>query len=136
VIEPEFLTLDDVLALHADRLATYGGSRGLRDLGGLQSALGMPSATFDGRLLHATLAEMAAAYLFHVCQAHAFVDGNKRIGLAAALAFVEINDHELVADPDELFDVVVGVASGQRTKADVAVFFAKHLRRLSTSSRP
>jgi len=130
MIDPAFLTLDEVLALHADRIDRYGGSSGLRDLGGLQSALGMPSATFDGQFLHATLAEMAAAYLFHVSQAHAFIDGNKRVALATALAFLEINDHELIADPDDLYDHVMGVASGTTTKADVAVFFAKHLRAL------
>jgi death-on-curing protein len=130
MIDPEFLTLDDVLALHADRIDRYGGSSGLRVLGGLQSALGMASATFDGQFLHATLAEMAAAYLFHVSQAHAFIDGNKRVALATALAFLEINDHELIADPDDLYDHVMGVASGTATKADVAVFFAEHLRAL------
>lgn len=130
MIDPEFLTLDDVLALHADRIDRYGGSSGLRDLGRLQSALGMPSATFDGQFLHATLAEMAAAYLFHVSQAHAFIDGNKRVAPATALAFWEISDHELIADPDDLYDHVMGVASGTTTKADVAVFFAEHLRAL------
>lgn len=90
----------------------------------------MPSATFDGQFLHATLAEMAAAYLFHLSQAHAFVDGNKRVALAAALAFLEFNDHELIADPDDLYDHVMGVVSGTTAKADIAVFFAKHLRAL------
>jgi death-on-curing protein len=62
--------------------------------------------------------------------AYTSVDGNKRVALAAALAFLEFNDHELIADPDDLYDPVMGVASGATTKADVAVFFAKHLRAL------
>jgi len=131
VTEPDFLTLDDVLALHADRIERYGGSPGLRDLGRLQSALGMPSASFGGAFLHPTLSEMAAAYLFHISQAHAFVDGNKRIALAAALAFLDLNGQELVADPDRLGDLCLAVASGTASKADVAVFFARHLRRLN-----
>jgi death-on-curing protein len=130
VTEPDFLTLDDVLALHADRIEKYGGSLGLRDLGGLQSALGMPSASFGGAFLHPTLAEMAAAYLFHVSQAHAFVDGNKRIALAAALAFLDLNGHELVAAPDSLYDLCMEVAAGRASKAAVAVFIAGHLRAL------
>ena len=97
--DPDFLTFDDVLALHADRIEKYGGSLGLRDAGGLSSALGMASATFGGAFLHPTLAEMAAAYLFHISQAHAFVDGNKRVALAAALAFLALNGHQLVAEP-------------------------------------
>lgn len=127
MIDPDFLTLDDVFALHADRIETYGGSVGVRDVGGLQSALGVPSATFGGAYLHPTLAEMAAAYLFHVSQAHAFIDGNKRVALAAALAFLELNGCELIADPDALYELCVGVAAGTATKADAAVFFAAHL---------
>ena len=128
--EPDFLTLDDVLALHADRIESYGGSLGLRDLGALQSALGMPSASFRGTFLHPTPAEMAAAYLFHVSQAHAFVDGNKRIALAAALAFLDLNGHELVTDADDLYGLCMSVASGKATKAQVAVFVGAHLRPL------
>jgi death on curing protein len=130
VKRPSFLTLDEVLSLHADRVAKYGGALGVRDLGALQSALAMPAATFAGELLHPTLAEMAAAYLFHLCQAHAFVDGNKRVALAATLAFLELNDHELVAPPDDLYDLVIGIATGKRAKAEAAVFLGRHLRSL------
>lgn len=129
--DPEFLTFDDVLALHADRIEKYGGSLGLRDAGGLSSALGMASATFGGAFLHPTLAEMAAAYLFHISQAHAFVDGNKRVALAAALAFLALNDHEIVADPDALYDICIRVAAGEASKADVSVFIERHLRALA-----
>ncbi len=72
-----FLTLEDALALHASRIARYGGSLGLRDLGLLESALAVPSATFGGQFLHGSLSEMAAAYLFHLVKNHPFVDGNK-----------------------------------------------------------
>jgi death-on-curing protein len=131
VTDPDFLTLDDVLALHADRIEKYGGSLGLRDLGALQSALAMPSASFGGDFLHPTLAEMAAAYLFHVSQAHAFIDGNKRIALAAAIAFLGLNGHDLVADADELYDLCMGVAAGKISKSEVAVFLANHLKAAS-----
>jgi death on curing protein len=125
---PDFLTLDDILALHADRVERYGGSLGIRDLAGLQSAIGMPSATFGGEFLHPSLAEMAAAYLFHVSQAHAFVDGNKRAALAAALAFLELNGQELIVEPDALFELCMNVAAGNASKAEVAVFLSAHLR--------
>lgn len=129
--DPEFLTLDDVLAIHADRINRYGGSLGVRDMGALQSALGVPSATFGGEFLHPTLAEMAAAYLFHLSQAHPFIDGNKRAGLAAALAFLELNDHELIAGEDELFELCMAVAAGRASKAEVAVFIASNLHSLT-----
>jgi death on curing protein len=121
-----FLTLDEVLAIHARQIEQYGGARGLRDLGALSSAIGMPRATFDGKDLHATLDEKAGAYLFHVSQAHAFVDGNKRVALASALVFLWLNDRTVRATEDEVVDLTLGVASGKVTKPEVAVFFQRH----------
>lgn len=123
-----FLTLDEVLALHADRVERYGGRPGVRDIGLLQSALGVPRATFEGKLLHGSLHELAAAYLFHLVRDHPFVDGNKRAGLAALLAFLGLNSHWLAADARELEKVVRGVAAGKTTKAEVAVFIQRHMR--------
>lgn len=59
---PLFLTLDEALALHERQIARFGGASGVRDMGGLESALAMPRASFGGALLHPTLHEMAAAY--------------------------------------------------------------------------
>jgi len=123
--EPLFLTLEEVLALHADQIERYGGSHGLRDPGLLSSALAMPEASFGGELLHSTIHEMAAAYLFHLTQNHPFIDGNKRIGLAAALAFLGLNDLCLDASEDDLTELVLGVAKGAKSKAEIAVFFQR-----------
>jgi death-on-curing protein len=122
VKEPAFLGLDEVLALHADQIDRYGGTHGLRDLGLLESALAAPRATFGGDFLHGTLPEMAAAYLYHLVRNHPFLDGNKRTGLAAAIAFLGTNDLWLEADPDSLVALVVGVAEGRVGKAEVAVY--------------
>jgi death-on-curing protein len=127
-MEVLFLTLDEVLALHADQIRRYGGRRGIRDVELLKSALGAPQATFDGALLHSTLPEVAAAYLFHLVQNHAFIDGNKRVGLVAALAFLGLNDVRIDADPDELTELVLGVAGGKVSKAEVAVFLQDRAR--------
>ena len=124
--EPKFLTLDEVLALHADQVERYGGALGVRDVGLLESAVAAPQATFGGSFLHPTLEEMAGAYLFHLVQNHPFVDGNKRVGLAAAIAFLGLNDLWLEATEDELVDLTVQVASGKASKADAAVFIRKH----------
>jgi death-on-curing protein len=127
-VRPIFLTLDEVLALHADQVERYGGSAGIRDLGLLESAIGAPQATFGGSHLHGTLPEMAAAYLFHVVKNHPFVDGNKRAGLAAAIAFLGLNDLWLDAEPDALAELVIGVAEGRIDKADVTVFVREHVQ--------
>jgi death-on-curing protein len=126
VSEPEFLTLDEVLGIHADQIRRYGGTGGLRDLGLLRSALAMPQTTFDDEFLHGTLFEMAAAYLFHLARNHPFVDGNKRTALMCALVFLGLNGHRLEADPDAVYRLVDGVASGDVDKAEVAVFLREH----------
>jgi death-on-curing protein len=123
-----FLTLDEVIALHADQIERYGGRPGIRVLGLLQSALGTPSATFEGRFLHEDLHEMAAAHLFHIVRNHPFIDGNKRVGLMALLAFLGLNSRRLDANPREVEDLVLGIARGRVSKAEAAVFVQQHLR--------
>jgi death-on-curing protein len=124
-VNPAFLTLDEILSLHEDQIRRHGGSGGVRDIGLLQSAIGTVMATFGGSFLHETLFEMAAAYLFHISRNHPFVDGNKRTAIAAALTFLEMNGIEIEADENALYDLVIGVATGELTKADAAVFFQK-----------
>ena len=126
--EPLFLTLDEVLGIHADQIRRYGGSPGLRDLRLLQSALGMPETTFEGEFLHGTLFEKAAAYLFHIARNHPFLDGNKRTALMCALVFLGLNDQRLEADPKALYELVDGVATGSMDKAEVAVFLRRNAR--------
>lgn len=124
--EPIFLTLDEVLILHRDQIQRYGGSLGIRDASLLQSAIEMPKASFGGNFLHEDIYMMGAAYLFHLVQNHAFIDGNKRIGLYAALAFLEKNGLEIVADEDETADMVLSVAQGQLEKEAISDFLRRH----------
>ena len=124
-----FLGLEEILALHADQIERYSGSAGVRDLGLLESAVAAPESSFGGGYLHGSLPEMAAAYLFHLAQNHAFVDGNKRVAAAAMIMFVYLNDHDLECDEDELVDLTLGVATGTTTKAEVAVFLAARITR-------
>lgn len=124
---PKFLSIDDVLESHAEQIATYGGSDGIRDIGLLQSAVAQPEATFGGQFLHADLFEMAAAYLFHIVQNHPFVDGNKRVGLEAALLFLEINDLPIDTTDEALVGLVLQTAQGQATKQQIAEFFRTHV---------
>jgi death-on-curing protein len=105
----------------------YGGSYGLRDPGALESAVAMPQSTFGGEYLHPTIYAMAAAYLFHLVQNHAFIDGNKRVGANAAITFLLVNDIEPTFSEDELVELVLGVAQGQVSKEQVAEFLAEHV---------
>ena len=123
---PTFLTLDDLLDSHTEQIAKYGGTHGVRDIGLLESALAQPEARFGGQYLHADLFEMAAAYLYHIVQNHPFIDGNKRVGLEAALVFLEINDLSLNATDDELVDLTLRTALSLVSKTEIADFFRAH----------
>ena len=121
-----FLTLDDIIESHLNQIDIYGGSHGIRDIGLLESAIAQPEASFGGQYLHADIFEMAAAYLYHLVMNHPFVDGNKRVGLEAALIFLEINDESLIANDDELVDLVLKTTAGQIGKRQIAEFFRSH----------
>jgi death-on-curing protein len=121
-----FLTLDDILESHQNQIDTYGGSNGIRDIGLIESAIAQPEASFSGEYLHADIFEMAAAYLYHLVMNHPFVDGNKRVGLEAALIFLEINNENLKASDQELIDLVLKTTAGQVGKREIAEFFRSH----------
>jgi len=119
-LDPRFLSFAEVLEIHRDQVARYGGDPGIMDLNGLKSARGMPAATFGGEFLHPDIFSMAAAYLFHITANHPFVDGNKRTGTVAALVFLDLNGYELNAPAKDLTDMVMAVASGRSSKDEVA----------------
>jgi death-on-curing protein len=80
----------------------------------------MPESPFSGEYLHKNIYEMAAAYLFHLCQNHPFVDGNKRVGLASALVFFELNGVTLEDPGGDLYDMVIKVTAGEIKKREMA----------------
>jgi len=119
----EFLELSDVLEIHADQISHYGGTVELRDAGLLESAIEQARVTFGGQFLHAYPFEMAAAYLFHIVNNHPFVDGNKRTGTVASLVFLDWNNIDFNCREGELADLTLSVATGNRTKKEIAAFF-------------
>ena len=121
-----FLTLAEVIEIHADQIRRYGGRAGLRDLALLESALAQPEASFAGEWLHGDLYAMAAAYAYHLCQNHPFIDGNKRTGLAAALVFLELNGITVLDPRGRLKNAMIRIASVKMSKDD----FTKLLTRL------
>jgi death on curing protein len=105
-----YLTLAELLHV-AER--TLGGEVPVRDHGLLQSALARPQASAFGSDAYPTLEEKAAALLHSLARNHALVDGNKRLALAATIAFLGINGRRLTLTNDEAYDLVVSVAAGQ-----------------------
>lgn len=128
--EPEFLTFDEILEIHDDQILRYGGDAGIRDRGLIESAIAMPQQTFGGQYLHKDIFEMAAAYAFHVAENQAFVDGNKRTGLAAAYVFLGLNGVRLLEQDDRLYEAMIAVGTRRMDKAGLA----QVLRELSAAA--
>ncbi|MEN6605972.1 MAG: Fic family protein [Bryobacteraceae bacterium] len=120
------------MEIHRQQIDRYGGSLGIRDSAGLESALSMPRATFDGEYLHASVPAMAAAYLFHVCQNHPFIDGNNRVGANAAVTFLLVNDWVPGFETDKFVDLVLAVASGVMDKSALTTQFELHCQPVDT----
>ena len=122
--DPVFLDVEDVLLIHEEQLARYGGAAGVRDAALLESAVAMPRATAGGEFAHEGLFAKAAAYAFHITQNQPFVDGNKRTGLLAALVFLELNG-VVIADPGgRLYDAMMAVAERRLDKAGMAALLS------------
>ena len=128
--QPDFLSVEDVLQLHARQLAKYGGASGVRDVGLLESAVASPKASFGGQFLNEDLFEMAAALIYSLAANHPFVDGNKRVAAAAGLVFMALNE----IDPTEYVEseleaAILAVADGSLEKEGLAEY-------LRTGRRP
>lgn len=117
---PDFLTLDEVIELHRVQLERWGGTDGIRDMGALTSAVAQPQATFGGEYLHEDIFAMSAAYAFHIAEAQAFLDGNKRTGLDAALTFLALNGFQINDQGEILYLAMLEIAERKMTKAQLA----------------
>ena len=112
---------DEVLNIHARLIEEFGGSQGVRDEGALESAL----ATAENRQYYenAGLATCAATYAYHLAQAHAFVDGNKRVAGAVSEIFLEINGASLIATNEQVVGLFLDIAAGRQSRDEVEGFF-------------
>ena len=125
----KFLTLSEVLFILEDQIRNYGGQYGVRELNLLSSAIYMPESSYAGKYLHETIPAMAAAYAFHICQNHPFIDGNKRAALASSLVFLDINGYEFRCKNEILYNEIMGIAKGKINKEELIKFYEKHSRR-------
>jgi death-on-curing protein len=123
-----YLTLEEVLELHRLALEQSGGMEGVRDLGGLESALAQPRMTFGGQDLYPSLAEKAAAMGHSLVCNHPFVDGNKRVGHLAMETFLVLNGWELAAGVDEQEQIMLQLAAGTLKREEFAAWVRSHLQ--------
>lgn len=121
--EPSFLTPDQVCELHREAIERFGGTLGIRDAGGLNSAIFHPqNVFFYGR---GDLFEIAAAYAFHIAEAQAFLDGNKRAAIAAALTFLEGNGVATEVESAPLYEAMMMIANRQMSRLELADLFRR-----------
>jgi death-on-curing protein len=128
--EPVWVPRLVVDAIHLDQVRTHGGLPGLRDEHALESALARPRQRWY-YARRADLASLAAAYGFGLCQNHPFRDGNKRVAFVTMVVFLQLNGLRFDAPEPEVVTVMVGLASGRCTEAELAEW----LRARSTKAR-
>lgn len=127
-----YLTVEEVLELHRLVLEQFGGLGGVRDLGGLESALAQPGMTFGGQDLYPSVAEKAAAIAHSLVCNHPFIDGNKRVGHLAMETFLVLNGWEVAADVDEQEVIMLQLAAGGLKREEFAAWVQSHLKRRPT----
>ncbi len=127
MIEPQWIRLDVVLAIHAAQLAEHGGLEGLRDRNGLESAIASPRNMFSYGDPTPDIAAMAAQYAFAIACNQVFLDGNKRTALVVCRIFLILNGYNLVASQDEKYHTMMKLANRQIDKCQMADWIRAHL---------
>jgi death-on-curing protein len=122
-----YISLAEVVELHRRVIEASGGSRGVRDLGAIESAIAQPRMSFGGDDLYPSVAEKAAALCFSLVRNHPFVDGNKRVGHAALETFLVLNGFELDATVDEQERLMLTLAAGDLGRPEFVQWISEHL---------
>lgn len=120
------LTVEEIVYLHNLLIRRFGGSDGLRDRGLLESAVYSIGAAYDDAEMFPTIEEKAARLAFGLITNHAFVDGNKRIGIMAMMTTLELNSVSLISSTDELTELGLGIADGKLGYEDILAWIERH----------
>lgn len=118
--------IEEVLLMHKLIIKEIGGTDGVRDYGLLDSAVNSAFQTFGGQDLYPSLQEKAARLGYSLITNHAFLDGNKRIGMLVMLSFLEINGCEMNYTNDDIINIGLSVACGQQDYNDVLNWINNH----------
>lgn len=119
-------TQEQILMLHSELISATGGTDGVRDFSLLSSALNAPFQQFDNTDLFPTVQQKAARLGYGLIKNHAFIDGNKRIGVHVMLIFLEINGISLKYTQKELYTMVLDVASGILNTEEITKWILNH----------
>ena len=117
---------DNVLLLHQLLIESTGGTAGVKDFELLDMATNSVYQTFDNKELYPTTEEKGARLGFSLISNHAFIDGNKRIGLLVMLTFLEINGVQLKYTDEELVEIGLSLANGTMSFENLLDWILKH----------
>ncbi|MCH5596601.1 type II toxin-antitoxin system death-on-curing family toxin [Niabella ginsengisoli] len=106
------ISLEDVLNLHDLSIDDFGGAKGVRDIGLLESAIARPFQTFSGDFLYPSPLEKAAALIESIIVNHPFIDGNKRTGVLAMIAVLFEYSVHIMASENALYDFCIKISTG------------------------
>jgi death-on-curing protein len=122
-----YLSISEVLEIHDRIISSTGGSRGIRDLSALESAVNQLRQTFDQKDLYPDIVAKAAALCFSLVMNHPFVDGNKRVGHAAMETFLILNWYEIISNVDEQERVMLKLAAGKMSRINFFEWLNNHI---------
>lgn len=120
-----FLTVSAVRSIHEMQILEYGGSAGIRDGNGLEAAVMQATQSFGDVDLYPSIFDKAAVYAYHIAESQAFVDGNKRTGLMAALTFLQLNGYELPEQDDRLYEAMINISKKTMSREALSALFNK-----------
>ncbi len=126
-----YLSISDVFEIHDRIISSSGGSRGIRDIGALESAVNQPRQTFNQKDLYPDIITKAAALCFSLVMDHPFVDGNKRVGHAAMETFLILNGYEIISSVDEQERVMLELADGKMARIEFSEWLNNHTAHIS-----
>lgn len=120
------LTVEEIIELHDKLIDRTGGSHGLRDQSLLESAVYSAMSGFEGSEAYPTVEEKAAIFMFALTNNHAFVDGNKRIGVFTMLMTLQLNNVKLRYTQPELISLGLSVADGSKNYEEILAWIIEH----------
>lgn len=126
-----YLSIIEVLEIHDQIISASGGSRGIRDIKALESAISQPRLTFNQEDLYPDIVTKASSLCFALVMNHPFIDGNKRVGHAAMEIFLVLNGYEIDADVDEQERLMITLAAGKLSREGFTKWLSEKIVRIT-----
>ena len=122
----EYITIEYILKLHKKMIDATGGLDGIRNIELLKLAVENSKVTFGGTDLYPMVEDKCASVCYSIISNHAFIDGNKRIGLYVMLILLEYNGIRIIFSQEELIDLGLDIAKGKLKQQDIVKWISSH----------